>query len=33
MVIQKQALEPHLPPLSSQKYEMLIFGLHSTPDD
>ena len=27
------ALEPHLPPLSSQKHEMLIFGLHSTPDD
>ena len=27
------ALEPHLPPLSSQKNEMLIFGLHSTPDD
>ena len=26
-------LEPHLPPLSSQKNEMLIFGLHSTPDD
>ena len=23
-------LEPHLPPLSSQKHEMLIFGLHST---
>ena len=27
------ALKPHLPPLSSQKNEMLIFGLHSTPDD
>ena len=27
------ALEPHLPPLSSHKNEMLIFGLHSTPDD
>ena len=26
-------LEPHLPPLSSQKSEMLIFGLHSTSDD
>ena len=26
-------LEPHLPPLSSQKNEMLIFGLRSTPDD
>ena len=26
-------LEPHLPPLSSQKYEMLIFGLHSYTDD
>ena len=26
-------LEPHPPPLSSQKYEMLIFGLHSTSDD
>ena len=26
-------LEPYLPPLSSQKYEMLIFGLHSTSDD
>ena len=26
-------LEPHLPPLSSQKNEMLIFGLHSTSDD
>ena len=26
-------LEPHLPPLSSQKHEMLIFGLHSTSDD
>ena len=25
-------LEPHLPPLSSQKHEMLIFGLHSTSD-
>ena len=26
-------LEPHLPPLSSQKNEMLIFGLHLTSDD
>ena len=26
-------LEPHLPPISSQKNEMLIFGLHSTSDD
>ena len=26
-------LKPHLPPLSSQKKEMLIFGLHSTSDD
>ena len=26
-------LEPHLPPISSHKNEMLIFGLHSTPDD
>ena len=26
-------LEPHLPPLSSQKNEMLVFGLHSTSDD
>ena len=26
-------LEPHLPPLSSQKSEMLIFGLSSTSDD
>ena len=26
-------LESHLPPLSSQKSEMLIFGLHSTSDD
>ena len=26
-------LKTHLPPLSSQKYEMLIFGLHSTSDD
>ena len=26
-------LEPHLPPLSSQKIEMLDFGLHSTSDD
>ena len=26
-------LKPHLPPLSSQKSEMLIFGLHSTSDD
>ena len=26
-------LEPHPPPLSSQKIEMLIFGLHSTSDD
>ena len=26
-------LKPHLPPLSSQKTEMLIFGLHSTSDD
>ena len=26
-------LEPHLPPLSSQKYEILIFGLRSTPVD
>ena len=27
------ALEPHLPPISSQKNEMLIFGLHSKADD
>ena len=26
-------LKSHLPPISSQKNEMLIFGLHSTPDD
>ena len=26
-------LEPHPPPLSSQKNKMLIFGLHSTSDD
>ena len=26
-------LEPHVTPLSSQKYEMLSFGLHSTSDD
>ena len=26
-------LEPHLPPLSSQKNKMLIFGLRSTSDD
>ena len=26
-------LKPHPPPLSSQKNEMLIFGLHSTSDD
>ena len=26
-------VEPHLPPLSSQKNKMLIFGLHSTSDD
>ena len=26
-------LEPHLPPLSSHKNEILIFGLHSTSDD
>ena len=26
-------LEPHLPPLSSQKNKMPIFGLHSTSDD
>ena len=26
-------LKPHLPPLSSQKNEMLVFGLHSTSDD
>ena len=26
-------LEPHLPPLSTQKSEMLIFGLNSTSDD
>ena len=26
-------LKPHLPPLSSQKSEMLIFGLRSTSDD
>ena len=26
-------LEPHLPPLSSPKIEMFIFGLHSTSDD
>ena len=26
-------LEPHLPPLSSQKNKMLIFGLHSTSGD
>ena len=27
-----KGLKPHLPPLSSQKNEMLIFGLHSTSD-
>ena len=26
-------LEPHLPPLSSQKHEMLLYGLHSTSDN
>ena len=26
-------LKPHPPPLSNQKNEMLIFGLHSTSDD
>ena len=26
-------IEPHPPPLSSQKYEMLVFVLHSTSDD
>ena len=26
-------LQPHLPPLSSQKNEMLLFGLRSTSDD
>ena len=26
-------LEPHLPPLSSQKNKMLVFGLHLTSDD
>ena len=26
-------LQPHLPPLSSQKNNMLVFGLHSTSDD
>ena len=26
-------LQPHLPPLSSQKNKMLVFGLHSTSDD
>ena len=26
-------LKPHMPPLSSQKNKMLIFGLHSTSDD
>ena len=26
-------LKPHVPPLSNQKNEMLIFGLHSTSDD
>ena len=26
-------LKPHLPPISSQKHEMLVFGLHSTSDD
>ena len=26
-------LKPHLPPLSSQKNKMLVFGLHSTSDD
>ena len=26
-------LEPHLPPLSSQKNKMLVLGLHSTSDD
>ena len=26
-------LEPHLPALSSQKNEMLLFGIHSTSDD
>ena len=28
-----EGFEPHLPPLSSQKSEMLVFGLHSTSDD
>ena len=26
-------LKPHLPPISSQKHEMLVFGLPSTSDD
>ena len=26
-------LKPHLPPISSQKHEILVFGLHSTSDD
>ena len=26
-------LQPHLPPLSSQKNKILVFGLHSTSDD
>ena len=30
---QVDGLKPHLPPLSSQKNEMLIFGLHWTSDD
>ena len=28
-----QWTQPHLPPLSSQKNKMLVFGLHSTFDD
>ena len=28
-----EELEPHLPPLSSQKNKMLVFGLRSTSDD
>ena len=33
LLIQLGWSKPHPPPLSSQKNEMLIFGLHSTSDD
>ena len=33
LAVMVDGLKPHAPPLSNQKNEMLIFGLHSTSDD